>query len=368
MSRRHLLTALLFGALLLSVATLYALNARAQEPQAQLQADVSYARIVRLSYVEGDVQVWRPEEEGWEQALLNLPLQQGYALATNQGRAEIEFESGATARMAENTILRFSKMFLSDGNRITELTLQQGSAIFYANLAKNDQFLVRTQHLSVLVPSNARFRVDATPAGAWVTVHKGDVTVETAENSYRVTKNRTLHFAALDERVEIARAESQDAFDRWAADREDVILAGRDRSTRYVNTQGYGYGVSDLSSYGGWYNVSGYGYGWRPYGVTLSWMPYMHGTWRYILGYGWTWVSYEPWGWLPYHYGNWVYSPAYGWLWIPSNFNRWCGARVFYVWHNNRMHWGPLNPHDRPGVRPHNLPHGTVTTGIPAGY
>jgi hypothetical protein len=376
MSRRLVLPALALGVLLAS-AVLFSAPASAQavtytSPQipqnTQPPQEVSYARIVRLSYVEGDVQVLRPDESEWEPALLNLPIEHGYALATNRGRAEIEFESGATARMAENTILRFTELVLSDGNRLTGLTLQQGSAIFYANLARNDKFIVLTPHLSVTVPSNARFRVDVTGNGAWVTTHKGEVNVEARDNIYRVTKNRTLHFQALDERVLIARAEEPDDFDRWSADREEVLVAGRERTTRYVNTQGYGYGVSDLAAYGGWYNVPGYGYGWRPYGVTLTWTPYYRGTWRHLRRHGWAWISFEPWGWLPYHFGSWVFSPTLGWLWIPDNFNRWCGARVYYVWTNNRVHWGPLGPRDRPGQPPQNLPHGTVTHGPPAGY
>jgi hypothetical protein len=376
MSRRLVLPALVLGTVLAS-ALVFSAPAFAQavtytSPQNPQNTppspDVSYARIVRLSYVEGDVQVLRPEESAWEPALLNLPIEHGYALATHQGRAEIEFESGATARLAENTVLRFTELVLSDGNRLTSLTLQQGSAVFYANLARNDRFLVLTPHLTVTVPSNARFRVDVTGNGAWVTAHKGEVSVEARDTVYRVTKNRTLHFQALDERVVMARAEEPDDFDRWSADREEVLVAGRERAGRYVSTGGYNYGVSDLNYYGGWYNVPGYGYGWRPYGVTLSWMPYYHGTWRHSRRHGWTWIGFEPWGWLPYHYGNWVYSPTLGWLWIPDNFNRWCPARVYYVWSNNRVHWGPLGPHDRPGQRPQNLPHGTVTHGPPAGY
>ena len=54
----------------------------------------SYARIVRLSYVSGDVQLIRSNEAKWEPALMNMPLQQGMTVAANDGRAEIEFENG----------------------------------------------------------------------------------------------------------------------------------------------------------------------------------------------------------------------------------------------------------------------------------
>src|SRR5271154_2294901 len=73
-------------------------------------ADVSHARIIRLSYVQGDVRFTRdahgdPLTDGkniWEAAVLNLPIRQGYVLATDHGRATVEFESGALAFLRKN--------------------------------------------------------------------------------------------------------------------------------------------------------------------------------------------------------------------------------------------------------------------------
>src|SRR5260370_760073 len=68
-------------------------------------ADSSHARIIRLSLVQGDVRFARqthgdPLSDStatWETAGLNLPIRQGYVLATDNGRAEVEFENGAMA-------------------------------------------------------------------------------------------------------------------------------------------------------------------------------------------------------------------------------------------------------------------------------
>ena len=66
-------------------------------------ADNSHARIVRLSLVQGDVR-FAPSfhddpltdaNAGWQAAPLNLPIRQGYVVATDNGRAEVEFENGA---------------------------------------------------------------------------------------------------------------------------------------------------------------------------------------------------------------------------------------------------------------------------------
>src|SRR3989454_3820617 len=124
------------GFLILLTATSFTLATVSPASAATPPYDYSHARVVRLSLVEGDVQVSRPRAqdsddqgngETWEQALLNLPIRQGYTLATGNGRAEIEFESGATARLAENSVLQLTELALSNGGRITPMTLTQRS-------------------------------------------------------------------------------------------------------------------------------------------------------------------------------------------------------------------------------------------------
>src|SRR6202795_270802 len=76
-----------------------------------LFADNSHARIVRLSLVQGDVRFapsFRDDpltdaNAGWQSAPLNLPIRQGYVVATDNGRAEVEFENGAMVFLGANT-------------------------------------------------------------------------------------------------------------------------------------------------------------------------------------------------------------------------------------------------------------------------
>src|SRR5215831_19965012 len=109
-------------------------------------ADSSHARIIRLSLVTGDVR-FAAQTHGdpltdshatWETAQLNLPIRQGYVVATDNGRAEVEFENGTLAFLKENTILQFYDLSLKDGALVTRLVLRQGSASFHVNLVTND--------------------------------------------------------------------------------------------------------------------------------------------------------------------------------------------------------------------------------------
>src|ERR1700756_3987041 len=69
----------------------------------------SQARIVRLSDVQGSVQIDKNTGLGFEHAFVNLPLVQGAQLRTGaNGRAEIEFEDGSSMRLAPNTAVEFS--------------------------------------------------------------------------------------------------------------------------------------------------------------------------------------------------------------------------------------------------------------------
>src|ERR1700761_4461295 len=93
----------------------------------------SHVRIVRLSLIQGDVRFARQFHDDsltdpkavWEAASLNLPLREGYVLATGTGRAEVEFENGAMAFLGNNTVVEFYDLSLHDGGRISRLVLRQ---------------------------------------------------------------------------------------------------------------------------------------------------------------------------------------------------------------------------------------------------
>jgi hypothetical protein len=328
--------------------------------------DYSYARVVRLSLVDGSVQVLRPEAEGWEDGLVNLPIRQGYTISTAYGRAEIEFESGATARLAEHSTLEFTELALADGNRLTRMLLQRGTATFYANLSRNDVFEVSTPHLSLDVPGNARFRVDALDWGTMVSTLKGEVNVNSSAGPYRVTKGQTLTFnPGAAEPALLTRNRELDDWDRWVAGREETITTASSNSLQYVNSS-VRYGLADLSNYGGWFFDASHGYVWQPWGYSGGWSPYLQGRWMYVNSVGWTWVSFEPWGWLPYHYGRWILTHR-GWAWIPGGFGRWHPGLVAWVNYGNFIGWCPLGPRDRPGIRPRNPQGGVVIINTPNG-
>src|SRR6516225_8633403 len=88
----------------------------------------SKARIVRLSDVQGSVQIDRAAGQGLEKAFQNLPVVEGAKLKTGRdGRAEIEFEDGSSLRLAQDSEAEFPKLALTDdGSKLTSIKLISG--------------------------------------------------------------------------------------------------------------------------------------------------------------------------------------------------------------------------------------------------
>jgi len=324
-------------------------------------AEVSHARIVRLSYTAGDVQSRVDVTYPWQKAVVNTPLREGMELATGDGRAEVEFESSGIAWMASNTVMELTQLVLEDGSKLTLLTVTQGTATFYVSPSRIDSFAVQAGAVQIHPPKSARFRVDVFDDGASVSVLRGTVDADVRDTTFHVNNKRTLAFRNESDRDGTLQANpASDGWDHWVSDRDSAMEAARFNTSSYIGSP-FGYGMADLSFYGGWVNLPGYGYGWQPWGVGAGWTPFYNGCWSSFGAFGPTWISYEPWGWVPYHYGGWVFSPIYGWVWAPGNFYLWSPATVVFVQTPTGIGWVPRGPREPVNGTPVNLTHGLVT-------
>src|SRR5260370_10601097 len=126
----------------------------------------SKARIVRLSEVQGTVQIDRATGDGFDKAFINLPVIEGSKLKTGKdGRAEVEFEDGSALRLAPDSEIAFTRLALGDdGQKLSTVQLVSGTV--YTNLrpkkygAKSDQILLNFAHQSAPVSESAHFRVE----------------------------------------------------------------------------------------------------------------------------------------------------------------------------------------------------------------
>jgi len=293
-------------------------------------ADASHIRIIRISYVQGDVRFARDvkgdplagnENITWENAELNLPIRQGFVISTEHGRAEVEFENGSLALIGENTVLQFFDLSLEDGSKTTRLILRQGTASFSINPGNGDYFSVTGGDFSVEADGHSTFRIDNFDDGSRVNVIKGRVNVLRKKGSTELAKGQTFSMKAGDPKnFDVATINSTgDDFDKWAVGRISAEDTGTAAAQQYVNSPYYSSGLSSLYSYGAFYPCQ-FGNCWRPYGVGLGWSPFDSGFWFTDPSIGMSFIGSQPWGWLPYHYGGWLFDPSFGWLWSPNAF------------------------------------------------
>jgi len=277
----------------------------------------SQARIVRLSDVQGSVQINKLSGLGFEAAFVNLPITQGVQLRTGaNGRAEIEFEDGSSMRLTPYTTVEFSRLDVDDsGQRSSEVHLLEGMA--YVDWLGKDPFSLRFKQEAASPDHAAHFRVDTSNEAANLAVFKGEVDIDGPNGKTVVDKKKTATFAADDDaKPTIAGKITEAPLDAW----DHQASAYHDQ---YAKNNANGYGASDLNYYGSYSNIPGYGMMWQPFFTGIGWDPFMDGAWSWYPGFGYMYASAYPWGWLPYMYGNWAYAPGYGWGWQPGPINRW---------------------------------------------
>jgi hypothetical protein len=289
----------------------------------------SQARVVRLSEVQGDVQIDRNTGQ-YEKAFLNLPLTQGVKLQTrNDGRAEVEFEDGSTLRITPNTVISFPQLSLRDsGAKVSTVHVQEGTAYVNFAGAKDDEFTLTFAHEKLALVHSAHLRVEMGDTAATLAVFNGDVQVEGDSGTVAVGKNHTATFDLTDDdHSTLAKNLEPDPFDAW--DKQQDQYHQQYASQSYNSYSPYAYGTTDLNYYGNFSTVAGYGMLWQPFFAGAGWDPFMNGAWAFNPGFGYGWVSGYPWGWTPYHYGSWVYVPTYGWGWQPGgSWAGWSAPRI----------------------------------------
>jgi hypothetical protein len=289
----------------------------------------SQVRIVRLSYIQGGVQVDRGTGQ-YEKAIVNLPVTQGTRLRTaDDGRAEVEFEDGSTLRLVPATVVQFTQLSLADsGVKLSTAEISRGTVYVDFAGTKNDQLTLQFGHEKIALTRGVRLRVGVDETGAAVAVFKGDVEVDAPSGAVEVKKNQTADFDfASNDKLTLAKDIQQEPYDEW--DKQQSQYHERYAANSSNSYSPYAYGTSDLAYYGNFFNAPGYGMLWQPYFVGAGWDPFMNGAWAFSPGWGYGWVSAYPWGWTPYHCGTWVFVPAYGWAWQPGG--------VWMPWYSRPM-------------------------------
>ncbi len=121
----------------------------------------SYARIVRLSDVDGTVDIDRNTGQGFERALLNSPITQGVRLKTGiSGHAEVEFENGSIIRLVGDSSVDFTQLSLrTNGEHVNEIQVGDGTVYVDYRHKNGDDFRVTVGNRAFDLTKDVRFRM-----------------------------------------------------------------------------------------------------------------------------------------------------------------------------------------------------------------
>jgi hypothetical protein len=312
-------------------------------------------RAVRLSSVDGQVQVAQGGDVLADHALANTPLFEGTQISTgDDGRAEIQFEDGSVARIPPDSSLTLTVLKAGD----TEITLDGGMGYFELQDG-NQANPMRVRFGSNVVTASGftvlRVKLDEEPGE--LAVFSGNAHLDGAGGaSLDVKGGESVALNTLS----LAEAIEPDSWDAWNSDRDQSLTTADVGTTpangALPNSQNPAW--NDLNSNGTWYDVPDQGYVWSPYEAgDAGWDPYGSGSWMYTPSYGYMWVSGYTWGYMPYQCGAWNWYNSFGWGWAPGGCNPWWGGGGWYFNIGYMPGWYrlPLRPHP-PRPRPTPLP------------
>ena len=297
-------------------------------PALQAQSSGQPARAVRLSYVDGKVQLVQGGQPLANQAVINAPLFEGTQIVTgDDGKAEVQFEDGSVARVSPASSLTLTTLSSS----ATNLTLDSGLAYF--ELQSSGQFGPMNIAFADGVATASGFtilRINMdTPPGA-IAVFSGNAHIDRGANGSGWAGSVDLHsgqsaaFNGADAASpNLADAIQPDSWDSWNADRDQALNAAASSQTQapadLAGASASNPAWSDLDANGNWYNVPGQGYVWSPYdAANQGFDPYGNGAWVSTPGYGYVWASGYGWGYLPFQCGMWNFYDSFGWGWAPG--------------------------------------------------
>jgi hypothetical protein len=307
-------------------------------PAYALSADLGYMRI---SLIEGDVQIKTPDAGDWGYASINTPIAEGDQIwAPQSGRIELQLNSGTYIRLSENSALQI----LSLDNDSSQFYLSQGYAYIYFGAPGGSIIQVDTPDASTRAFDQAIFRIDMSEQYTDVAVYKGYVETENNVGKTRINAGQMVSLGQ-NTNGELAPMGPSDDWETWNKTRNDRIFAKRGASSSYLPAELSAYSY-DFDNSGRWVNVPEYGNVWTP---TVSdrgrWSPYRDGRWT-RRGDDYVWVASEPWGWAPYHYGRWSFGANIGWFWVPpvAREAHWGPGYVGWVRTADYVAWVPLAP------------------------
>lgn len=267
-----------FGHLAVSfLAICAALFSPAATAAAATAATQSDPQLVRIRYVQGDVRFNRGDakqpnlKKPWQQADVNLPIAENYALATGaNGRAEIELESGSTIYVAENSVVLFEQLTATNDTPFTRLELVSGTITTGVKTVPGEFFSVDLSigEFRVIYPENAFVRLDSYLDGVVFTpqADAGFDFGQSGPKKLHVAKGQSLTYAdGPAPRIDDAgESTAPNDWDQWVAARYDARNTAMQAALKASGLSSPIPGLTDMYAHGTFAACAPYGMCWEP--------------------------------------------------------------------------------------------------------
>ena len=234
-------------------------------------------QMVWVNYAEGEVK-FSPGHKGqpqlgkdWMEAYAGQVMETGYTLATEKGRAEIEFENGSVAYLAENSVLEFQWLMVKGNATETQLNLLTGTATV-SHLVGQDLIWLNTPTTSMKFTGTETAGVQSTLDGVVIHAVEGTVAPLMAGQSLRAFLQPGESVAYVEGRVIPLKGSEQTPesaeWDQWVktrlAERRALLAEGM----REAGLQEPTPGLARLVQSGKFFDCPPYGKCWQPDAIT----------------------------------------------------------------------------------------------------
>ncbi len=295
---------------------------------------------LRLSQMQGDIQVQSKGSTEWFPAAINLPVQAGDRLwSPKDAWVQVETRDGSVVRLDGDSSLEI----LAVEKDSLQMYLSQGQAYLHFKKGMDSMFQLDTPNSSLRIYDSSTLNVALVDNGNTdISVFRGAAYAENRNGEVRVGAGKML--SVNDDVPSLTALGPPSDWEKWNRD-WDESLADNEGSKQYLPQELSGYG-RDLNKNGRWIETNEYGNVWIPTThVSADWAPYHEGRWVWI-GDDYVWIASEPWGWAPYHYGRWAHISSHGWCWVPPPRNEvyWGPGYVSWVSTDSDVAWVPLAP------------------------
>jgi hypothetical protein len=183
-------------------------------------------RAVRLSDVQGSVQVLDASGTAFGQAQPNMPVVQGMKLVTAEdGRAEIQFEDGSVARVTPNSSIKMAVLSRNADGSTLSVIEADGGLTYYELNGRGGQYTVRMGPDNLIPVDSSSFRIDQDNNPAILAVTHGSVHVSNDQSlAADVHTNQSMRFDAQNpDEFQLVDSVTANSWDQWNSDRDEGL-------------------------------------------------------------------------------------------------------------------------------------------------